>query len=410
MITVQLSFTLVVPTNCEPVVITLIECIANILTSSNLTASITRIIKLVSNLQASSSLSASALVSKLAQSNLNTESSLAANIQLAKLPSSSLNAGGTLVGDAFITRLFEASLNGNGSIFANPLITKFAVSSLNANASLNASALVSKLPASSLTGAGTLAADLTVGPDFDADAQAFFDRVTTAGGTLTTTEKTAVDTLVIALKADGIWTKMKAIYPMVGASAAACAQNLKSSSFTGTFSSGWTFASTGATPNGTSAYFDTTLIPSIILPFPSLHFSKYNRNNDLIGNKTDGVFQSNISSFVQINYSAGFAIAGSVNAAVTYSPSSTTGFFIITRTATNSLILFRNNINIGSTSSLQPVEFPNLEIHIGRRNPGAFYNSYECALSSIGEGLNNTESSNFYTHVQAFQTTLSRQV
>jgi hypothetical protein len=162
MITVQLSFTLVVPTNCEPVVTKLVECIANILTSSNLTASLTNVIKLVSSLQASSSLSASALVSKLAQSNLNTESSLSANIQLAKLPSSSLNAGGTLVGDAFITRLFAASLNGNGSIFANPLITKFAASSLNANASLNASALVSKLPESSLTGAGTLAADLTV--------------------------------------------------------------------------------------------------------------------------------------------------------------------------------------------------------------------------------------------------------
>ena len=50
---------------------------------------------------------------------------------------------------------------------------------------------------------------------------------------------------------------MKAIYPMVGASAAACAQNLKSSSFTGTFTSGWTFASSGVTPNGTSAYFNT---------------------------------------------------------------------------------------------------------------------------------------------------------
>jgi hypothetical protein len=162
MITVQLSFTVVVPTNCEPVVTKLVECIANILTSSNLTASLTTVIKLVSSLQASSSLSASVLVSKLAQSNLNTESSLAANIQIAKLASSSLNAGSTLSADALVTRLFEASLNGNGSLFANPLITKFAASSLNANASLNASALVSKLAASSLTGAGTLAADLTV--------------------------------------------------------------------------------------------------------------------------------------------------------------------------------------------------------------------------------------------------------
>jgi hypothetical protein len=102
MITVQLSFTLVVPTNCEPVVSKLVECIANIVTSSNLTAALKNIIDLISTLQASSSLSA--------------------NLQL----------------------------------------TKFAASSLNANASLNASALVSKLAASSLTGAGTLAAELTV--------------------------------------------------------------------------------------------------------------------------------------------------------------------------------------------------------------------------------------------------------
>jgi hypothetical protein len=102
MITVQLSFTLVVPTNCEPVVSKLVECIANIVTSSNLTAALKNIFELASTLQASSSLSA--------------------NLQL----------------------------------------TRFAASSLNANASLAASALVSKFASSSLTGAGTLAAELTV--------------------------------------------------------------------------------------------------------------------------------------------------------------------------------------------------------------------------------------------------------
>lgn len=97
---------------------------------------------------------------------------------------------------------------------------------------------------------------------YDADAQAFFDRVTAAGGTLSATEKTAVNQLVLDMKSYSIWTAMKAIYPMVGASAAACAQNLKSSSFTGTFNGGWTFASTGATPNGTTGYMDTGLTPS----------------------------------------------------------------------------------------------------------------------------------------------------
>ena len=407
MITVQLSFTLVVPTNCEPVVSTLIECIANIITSSNLTASITRIIKLASTLQASSSLSASALVSKLAQSNLNTESSLSANIQLAKLPSSSLNAGGTLVGDAFITRLFAASLNGNGSIFANPLTTKFAVSSLNVNASLNASALVSKLPASSLTGAGTLAADLTVGGAFDADAQAFFDRVTTAGGTLTDTEKTAVNTLVIALKADGIWDKMKAIYPMVGASAAACAQNLKSASFTGTFT-GCTFASTGVTPNGTSGFMDTNFTPSVSASISSSHFSKYNRTNDLVGNKIDGAIALNADYF-QINFSAANTIMGNLATIISYTPTDTKGLFVSTRTTSSLIKLFRNNVSLGSSTVLN-ASIASVRIYIGARNPNQFHNTYECAFASLGDGLTDAEASNFYTDVQAFQTTLNRQI
>jgi hypothetical protein len=406
MITVQLSFTLVVPTNCEPVVTKLVECIANILTSSNLTASLTSVIKLVSSLQASSSLSASALVSKLAQSNLNTESSLAANIQLAKLPSCSLNAGGTLVGDAFITRLFAASLNGNGSIFANPLITKFAASSLNANASLNASALVSKLPVSSLTGAGTLAAELTV-VGFDADAQAFFDRVTTAGGTLSATEKTAVNTLVIAMKANGTWTKMKAIYPMVGASAAACAQNLKSASFTGTFT-GCTFASTGVTPNGTSGFMNTNFTPSVSASISSSHFSKYNRTNDLVGNKIDGAVALNADYF-QINFSAANTIMGNIASIISYTPTDTKGLFVSTRTTSSLIKLFRNNVSLGSSTVLN-ASIASVPIYIGARNPNQFHNTYECAFASLGDGLTDAEASNFYTDVQAFQITLSRQV
>ena len=115
----------------------------------------------------------------------------------------------------------------------------------------------------------------------DADAQAFVSRVETAGGSLSDTEKEAVNTLVLQMKADGIWTKMKAIYPMVGASAAACAQNLKSSSFTGTFTSGWTFASTGITP--TSAYMDTNLSSNTSLSLNDLSLNIYSRTDSSTG-------------------------------------------------------------------------------------------------------------------------------
>jgi len=38
------------------------------------------------------------------------------------------------------------------------------------------------------------------------------------------------------------------------------------------------------------------------------------------------------------------------------------------------------------------------------------YSNAEIAIASIGDGLTDTEAANFYTAVQAFQTTLSRQV
>jgi hypothetical protein len=38
------------------------------------------------------------------------------------------------------------------------------------------------------------------------------------------------------------------------------------------------------------------------------------------------------------------------------------------------------------------------------------FSTRQCAFSSIGDGLTDTQASNFYTAVQAFQTTLSRNV
>jgi hypothetical protein len=250
----------------------------------------------------------------------------------------------------------------------------------------------------------------------DSDAQAFFDRVTAAGGTLSATEKTAIDTLVKQMKLDGIWSKMKAIYPMVGASAAACAQNLKSSSFTGTFTSGWTFASTGVTPNGTSAYFNTQFIESINSTLNSGHLSFYSRTQKVgnidyadIGVIQIGVGYSVIFTEAQGSQS-GFACQ-SIIATNVVSNINTLGLFIASRQSSTSLNVFiRNNKTVFVQNSLGLTTIP---IYVGARNFNNTINApstKECAFASIGDGLNDTEASNFYTAVQAFQTTLSRNV
>jgi hypothetical protein len=251
---------------------------------------------------------------------------------------------------------------------------------------------------------------------FDADAVAFFGRVTTAGGTLSATEKAAVNTLVVDMKAAGIWSAMKAIYPMVGASAAACAQNLKSASFTGTFTSGWTFASTGVTPNGTSAYFNTTLVPSTnISSQNSNHLSFYSRSSQIasaamgeIGSYAGtSYFHSHIRYAGDLYYM--LLAAGSVG---TVSNNTSLGFFNGSRINSTNVNHLRNGVSLGNPL-ITSVAMNSYSISIGAiNNAGTIgnYSTKECAFSSIGDGLDATQASNFYTAVQAFQTTLSRQV
>jgi hypothetical protein len=263
-----------------------------------------------------------------------------------------------------------------------------------------------------ITGYSNTISVTTLAPSFDPDAQAFFDRVTTAGGTLSLTEKNATNQLVLDMKSAGIWSSMKAIYPMVGASAAACAQNLKSSSFTGTFSSGWTFASTGVTPNGLSATFNTGLLPSTVL-------SSVNSNHQAVYLRT----QNSPQPFVDIGQNDNewlSAIYWSGSVTYIYNP---TNVYTISVPTTNALNLsintrrsstdfafFNNNSKKGTNTSLNTASFITTNVHVGSAGGNSLFSQRENAFASIGDGLTDTQAADFYTCVQTFQTTLSRQV
>jgi hypothetical protein len=249
---------------------------------------------------------------------------------------------------------------------------------------------------------------------FDADAVAFFNRVTTAGGTLSATEQNAINTLVIQMKTDGIWTKMKAIYPMVGASGAACAQNLKSSSFTGSFTSGWTFASTGVTPNGTSDYMDTNLTPSVSLLLNNSSISVYLRTNstglycDIGSANTAGEGQINIfPRFMDETYYRIYEASSG-----TMSNTNSQGWYLANRVSSSETRNFKNstlNVKTVASTTINSSAIT-LAAGAGSNRTIASFSNRENAFASIGDGLTDTEAANFYTAVQAFQTTLSRNV
>ena len=258
----------------------------------------------------------------------------------------------------------------------------------------------------------------------DPDWLAYYNRVIAAGGSLTTTEQNATKTLVADLKSYGIWTSMKAVYPMVGASAAACAQNLKSSSFTGTFSSGWTFASTGVTPNGTSAYMDTSLTPSTALSsINDVHLSFYSRTqNTTTGGWNIGVDTSapnpgsiNLGQYFAAVSQKLFNNGSYPTYAVTSTQTNTRGLAIGVAESSVLRKLHFNGSLLATTTNTTNIGLPNRSLYVGSgRNSvtgnAADFSPHECSLASIGDGLTTTQASNFYTAVQAFQTTLARNV
>jgi hypothetical protein len=247
---------------------------------------------------------------------------------------------------------------------------------------------------------------------FDADAVAFFQRVSDATGTLSLTEKQAVNQLVLDLKANSLWTPMKAVYPMVGASAAACAQNLKSSSFTGSFSStGWTFASTGVTGNAVSSTFNTNLNP-----FNDLASSNSNHQSIYVRNTTNGTYVD----IGQIDFNWLTTVSFTTLGYFCYNPNNTntlnqsagtfTNLSINTRRSSTDLTYFKNNSKIQTTTNNNSAAFTNGNVHIGSAGGVSYFTDRQYAFASIGDGLTDTQASNLYTAVQAFQTTLSRQV
>jgi hypothetical protein len=88
----------------------------------------------------------------------------------------------------------------------------------------------------------------------------------------------------------------------------------------------------------------------------------------------------------------------------------TLGLFINTRTISTTIKRFLRNTS--NSYALNSVGLSTKNIYVGAHNgPSAIeYSTKECAFASIGYGLDDTQASNLYTAVQAFQTTLSRNV
>jgi hypothetical protein len=243
------------------------------------------------------------------------------------------------------------------------------------------------------------------------DAQAFI----TAAGITDPTQKSAIITLVADLKTYGVWTKMKAIYPIVGGTASQHKFNLKDPrdldvAFRLNFATGWTHSATGMTPLNTFA--NTFLIPTTQLSLNSTHISGYVRNNLSVNApilSAEDATTYNNGLYIWPRWSGGYSVRTNDNTSQVGASTDSRGFHITSRTASNSKKYYKNNATIFSLTTAS-TGLNVSSIYIGSSRNNVNYSLFETAFASIGDGLTDIEASNFYIAVQAFQTTLGRQV
>lgn len=265
----------------------------------------------------------------------------------------------------------------------------------------------------------------SAGSAYDADAQAYF----TAAGITSTTEKDAVNTMVLALKAASLWTNMDRIFPISPTSLAAskyCVKTLVQLTTVG----GVTHGSTGLVFNGSTQYAVT---PDNTSDYTNFYIG---------GTQTVGIYMTAVGTLTGTRYPFGQSgLDGGDNATLCYlrqAVATTTittvvqgtagigvtpftldpSFQLCTRISGTDLKRYRNGVQVASTAGGPGIGYLPIDIRmglsalwIGGASPQAnTHFPQTCAFFVIGTGLDATQQSNLYTIIQAYQTALSRNV
>lgn len=251
---------------------------------------------------------------------------------------------------------------------------------------------------------------------YDADAQAFI----TAAGITDLNQQTAIINLVLGLKTDFLWNKMQAMYPFVGGTATAHKYNLKNpldtnAAFRLNFSGGWIHSNNGALPNGTNAYADTFLVPSVVQSLNNNGLGAYMKLNT--GGGTDPVVMGTFNLVTQATtlVMSAATVNSRLNANTWGSPiAGASGSYDAHKTGAANTVIYKNGTSLSGVYNSGGT-LPTLNIYIGTLNfQGTPYSTgwtaNEFRLAYISEGLNATEVANLRIRSQDFQTALGRQI
>jgi len=255
----------------------------------------------------------------------------------------------------------------------------------------------------------------------DVDAAAFL----TATGITDPTITNAINRLVKNLKGTGnlnttydLWTNNLAFYPMVGGTATTHKFNLKDprdldAAYRLAFTGGWTHASTGAKPNGTTAYANTFLTPSSVLNKDDSHYSYYSRTNVNAAQTEIGALLAGIENGLSIYLNAFYPnFKGSAGSYINIAVADTLGFCLANRKSATNSQAWKRGTKILDTAQTSGVIALSLYLAADRTTTVTQiqYSTKECGFASIGAGFTDAQAPVYSSIIDQFESDLSRNV
>lgn len=261
---------------------------------------------------------------------------------------------------------------------------------------------------------------MMAGSGFDLDARAYMDAVTAVGVTIPSGHKTLINSMFLSLKAEGIYSKLPAIYPIYGGIDAAHSFNAKNPLVsTSAYYIDWggtmVHSSTGVLPTDISATGDTNYVPTNInygsIGYYSGSSGVYHTSGfpSIMGatnstSRTTGLI-------IRRSGDIGAAIWGAdATAAVTSSVTDGSGWFMASRENINLLRFKRNKVTLASNTTTEAGTLPSATIKLFNYS-GTDGELRECRFATIGDqALTSSEEDTLYDIIQAFNTGLGRAV
>jgi hypothetical protein len=274
-----------------------------------------------------------------------------------------------------------------------------------------------------LSSIGIIASKAAAAGGYDADAQAFF----TAAGITDTTQKDAVNAMVVSLKASvptntSLWSKFLAIYPMVGNTSSQMMYNLKDprnldAAYRLAFNGSYTFTSQGLDPSG-NTFANTFITPSTSYSSGGQTFGQNNASYWFYATSSvQGVYEciygataSNNNGIFLMNGSAGQYLALNSNNIDNGTIGIYTGLVGYSRIASNQFIGYTRG-NAALTKNAASITPNALNIYLQAANENGTskdFSSQTCAFAGIATGMDAAEVAALNTIIHTCQTSLSR--